>query len=78
MLKNHHFVDGSFGPDLATLHTAEKIKIYYDKPIIMETDGETMLLVPEHFPLIMERTEPCIRILESDNQTIDKGTVRAE
>jgi hypothetical protein len=43
----------------------------------METDGETMLLVPEHFPLIMERTEPCIRILESDNQTIDKGTVRA-
>lgn len=78
MLENHHFVDGSFGPDLATLHTAEKIKIYYDKPIIMETDGETMLLVPEHFPLIMERTEPCIRILESDNQTIDKGTVRAE
>lgn len=77
MLENHHFVDGSFGPDLATLHTAEKIKIYYDKPIIMETDGETMLSVPEHFPLIMERTEPCIRILESDNQTIDKGTVRA-
>ena len=37
----------------------------------------TKIGMPRHFPLIMERTEPCIRILESDNQTIDKGTVRA-
>ncbi len=63
--KNHHFVDGSFtGTKLASLHTAEKIRINYDKPILMQCDGETVMLSPAHFPLIMERTEPCLRVLK--------------
>lgn len=78
MIHNPEFIDGSFKEPIAYLHTAEKIKIYYDMPVLLETDGETVLLCKEHFPLIMERTEPCIRILESDVLNIDKGAVRAE
>lgn len=62
---NHKFVDGSFvGTKLASLHTAEKIRISYDKAILMQCDGETVMLSPAHFPLIMERTEPCLRVLQ--------------
>jgi len=78
MIHNPEFIDGSFKEPIAFLHTAEKIKIYYDMPVLLETDGETYLLCKEHFPLIMERTEPCIRILESDSQTYDKGAVRVQ
>ena len=63
--ENHRFVDGSFvGTNLASLHTAEKIRVSYDKPILMQCDGETVMLSPAHFPLIMERTEPCLRVLQ--------------
>ena len=63
--ENHKFVDGSFvGTKLASLHTAEKIRINYDKAILMQCDGETVMLSPAHFPLIMERTEPCLRVLQ--------------
>ena len=65
ILENHRFVDGSFvGTKFASLHTAEKIKINYDKPILMQCDGETIMLSSAHFPLIMERTEPCLRVLK--------------
>ena len=63
--QNHHFVDGSFvGTKLATLHTVEKIRLNYDKPILMQCDGETVMLSPAHFPLIMELTAPCLRVLK--------------
>ena len=63
--ENHRFVDGSFkGTDIAHLHTVEKIHISYDKAILMQCDGENVMLSPAHFPLIMELTEPCLRVLK--------------
>ena len=63
--ENHHFVDGSFkGTKLASLHTVEKIRFSYDKPILMQCDGETVMLSPAHFPLIIELTDPCLRVLK--------------
>jgi diacylglycerol kinase family enzyme len=62
---NHKFVDGSFkGTPLASLHTVEKIRISYDKSILMQCDGETVMLTPAHFPLIIELTDPCLRVLK--------------
>ena len=62
---NHRFVDGSFkGTKLATLHSVEKIRLFYDKPILLQCDGETVLLTPAHFPIIMELTDPCLRVLK--------------
>ena len=58
-------MDGSFvGTKLATLYSAEKIRINYDKAILMQCDGETVMLSPAHFPLIMELTEPCLRVIK--------------
>lgn len=63
--ENHKFVDGSFkGTDLATLHTVEKIRLSYDKPVLMQCDGETVMLSPAHFPIIIELTDPCLRVLK--------------
>lgn len=63
--ENHRFVDGSFkGTPIASLHTAEKIRLSYDKPILMQCDGETVMLSPAHFPLIIELTDPCLRVLK--------------
>ena len=62
---NHRFVDGSFkGTKLATLHSVEKIRLSYDKSILLQCDGETVLLTPAHFPIIMELTDPCLRVLK--------------
>ena len=62
------FVDGSFvGTDLASLHTVDKIRLSYNKPILMQCDGETAMLSPAHFPLIMELTDPCLRVLQPVN-----------
>ena len=62
---NHHFVDGSFvGTNLASLHQAGKIRLSYNKAILMQCDGETAMLSPAHFPLIMELTDPCLRVLQ--------------
>ena len=63
--ENHRFVDGSFkGTKLATLHTVEKIRLFYDKPVLMQCDGETVMLSPAHFPIIFELTDPCLRVLK--------------
>ena len=62
---NHKFVDGSFkGTELASLHTVEKVRLSYDKSILMQCDGETTMLTPAHFPLIIELTDPCLRVLK--------------
>lgn len=61
---NHMFVDGSFvGTDLASLHSAEKVRISYDKEILMQADGEVAFLHKEDFPILIEKTEPCIRVV---------------
>lgn len=63
--ENHRFVDGSFtGTSLASLHTVEKIRLSYNKSILMQCDGETVMLSPAHFPLIIELTDPCLRVLK--------------
>lgn len=63
--ENHRFVDGSFeNTNLAELKQVEKIIMNYDKPILMQCDGETVMLSPAHFPLIMELTEPCLRVIQ--------------
>ena len=62
---NHKFVDGSFkGTSLASLYSVEKVRLSYDKPILMQCDGETVMLSPAHFPLIIELTDPCLRVLK--------------
>lgn len=61
---NHHFVDGSFvGTNLASLHSVEKVVINYDKDILLQADGEVAMLQRENFPLTVEKTEPCIRVI---------------
>lgn len=65
IFNNNKFVDGSFvGTDLAYLHTVDKVRLSYDKPILMQCDGETVMLTPAQFPLIMELTPPCLRVLQ--------------
>ena len=65
---NHMFIDGSFvGTDLASLHSGEKIRINYDKAILMQADGEVTMLCKEDFPIVIEKTEPCIRIVTSSS-----------
>lgn len=61
---NNQFVDGSFvGTDLASLHSAQKVRIDYDKAILMQADGEVAMLCKEDFPIVIEKTEPCLRIV---------------
>lgn len=63
--ENHRFVDGSFkGTPLGMLYSVDKIRISYDKPVLMQCDGETVMLSPAHFPLIIELTDPCLRVLK--------------
>lgn len=63
--ENHRFVDGSFvGTPLASLHEADKIRLSYNKAILMQCDGETVMLSPAHFPIIMELSDPCLRVLQ--------------
>ncbi len=66
--QNKHFVDGSHKdmPKLAKLLSAEKVRIHYDKPVVIECDGEVVLLCKEHFPIVMEKTEPCLRIIQKN------------
>ena len=63
--ENHRFADGTFmEKNLARLKSAEKIIIEYDQPILMQCDGETVMLTPEQFPLVMELTAPCLRVIQ--------------
>ena len=58
------------------LAKAEKLKIEYDKKILVQMDGEAHLLKKENFPIIIERTEAIIRIIENDESQHNKGTER--
>lgn len=64
ILNNNKYSDGShLGTKLATFVSAHKVRITYDKPVLLQWDGEVFLLCKEHFPLVMEKTEPCLRVL---------------
>ena len=61
---NRQFIDGSFvGGGIAFLHTAKKVRFSYDQPILLQCDGEVAMLCKDHFPLIFEITEPCLRTI---------------
>ncbi len=47
----------------AELFSANTIEFHYGDRILVQMDGEAELLVPEDFPLRMERTQPLIRHL---------------
>lgn len=70
----HAFSDGShYNQPYAQFLQCHKIKIHYDKNILVQMDGEVHLLQKEQFPVIMERTEPIIRIIECDDAPYYKG-----
>lgn len=48
----------------AIMDNAAIIKLEYNKPILVQMDGEVHLLEAEHFPLIMEITEPIIKTIK--------------
>ncbi|MCF0241094.1 MAG: hypothetical protein HUK25_00560 [Treponema sp.] len=77
VMNSGKFTDGTYiNTDIAKTYSATKIVLEYPYPILCEMDGETQLLLKENFPLTMELTEPCIRILERDDLTFDRGAVR--
>lgn len=59
--------------DWATFKDVAKIKIYYNKDILTQLDGEVHLIQKEQFPLVMEHTCPLIKIIECDDNKIYKG-----
>ena len=62
---NKKFVDGTHaGTDIGMMFSADKIKIFYDKPMMLQCDGECYLLCKEHFPLIIEKRKPCYKIIK--------------
>lgn len=68
MTNNKHYVDGTHaGTWLATMLKADKVRITYDQPVLIQCDGEVVLLCKEHFPIIMEKTKPCLRVLKKSN-----------
>lgn len=46
------------------LYSANKIVINYNRKILAQVDGESHLLIPSDFPVVMECTEPFITILK--------------
>lgn len=68
------FNDGShYDQSYTQFVKCEKIKINYNKNILVQMDGEVHLLQKDQFPLIMERTEPIIRIIECDDAPHYRG-----
>ena len=52
-----------------------KLVINSDQYILVQMDGEVHLVNPCQYPLIMEQTDPIIKIIECDNAPIKKGIV---
>lgn len=52
---------------------AEKMIIDYGGPILCQMDGEVHYVEKEAFPLVMEKTEPFIRIIEREDALFYKG-----
>lgn len=58
---------------LSMFAKAHKIKISYNEYILVQMDGEVHLLHPKQFPLVMEHTDPIIKIIECDDAPFYKG-----
>lgn len=49
----------------AVLCKADRMVIGYDRPLLMQLDGETVHLRAEDFPVVMELTEPYVPVLRA-------------
>ncbi len=49
------------GLDVVHLFEGNKLEIQYGRKILLQLDGESHLLEPDHFPLTMELTEPLFK-----------------
>lgn len=68
---NKCYINGSYIADkrcssVSRAFSAEKIRIHYDEPILIQCDGETVMVAKEQFPIIMEKTAPFVRIVVAD------------
>ncbi len=54
---------GHAGNAKAVLCKADRMVIGYNSKLLMQLDGETVHLGPEHFPVVMELSSPCMPIL---------------
>lgn len=76
LLKKSSFSDGShINYPFTVLGSGEKIKITYNKQILVQMDGEVHLLEPDFYPLYMQKTEPIVPIIELSSSTVNKGAV---
>ncbi len=52
-----------------------KLVINSNQYILVQMDGEVHLVNPSQYPLIMEQTEPLIKLIECDNAPIKKAII---
>ncbi len=52
-----------FSKGISEAFSAKKVRISYDQPILLQCDGESTIITKAQFPLIIEKTEPCVRVL---------------
>lgn len=65
LLIKKRFLEGThIDTKYAIMGEANIVKMEYDKPILVQMDGEVHHLESSHFPLIMELTEPIIRTIK--------------
>lgn len=74
ILRKNSFNNGlHYKKSWTTFGTAQKIKIDTNANILIQMDGEVHLLQAKQFPLIMELTDPVIKIIECDDQKLYRG-----
>lgn len=62
---NKSFAEGTHvGTDIGNMFNADKIEINYDKPLMLQCDGECYILCKEHFPLTIEKRDSGFRVLK--------------
>lgn len=65
---NGSFARGTHvGTDIGNMFNAEKLVLNYDKPIMLQCDGECYILCKEHFPLTIEKHNTGFRVLKALN-----------
>ncbi len=62
-LKSFFKTGGHKGQPETMLYTADRLVVSYSEQILVQLDGESHVLLPADFPLVMERTRPFIPII---------------
>ena len=64
MIEKPQFIRGEHVTlDFAAMFAGEKIVINYDKPILLQCDGECSVLSKEHFPITMEKLNTGFKVI---------------